>query len=199
MRYPGHNVVTANELHLPVGRPVTVRLTTQDVIHSFWVPELHGKLDMIPNQTNSFWLQADNAGVYKGLCAEFCGVQHAKMTFLVVAQPQAEFDAWLVQQQAAAEVPAEPLAQRGVQLFLVAGCAHCHTVRGIGAAGNLGPDLTHIASRRTLAAGILPNEQAILARWIIDPQHSKPGNLMPPTALAEDELQALVAYLETLD
>lgn len=198
VRYPGHEVITANELHIPVGVPVHLRLGAQDVIHSFWVPELHGKLDMIPNQTNSFWLQADRAGVFKGLCAEFCGVQHAKMTFLVVAQPEAEHRAWLQQQQAPAALPSEPLAQRGLEVFLGAGCAHCHTVRGTDATGNLGPDLTHLAARRTLAAGILPNEQTNLANWIVNPQHSKPGNLMPPTPLTDADLQALLAYLATL-
>jgi cytochrome c oxidase subunit 2 len=198
VRYPGAEVVTANEIHIPAGAPVRVRLATHDVIHSFWVPELHGKLDMIPNQTNTFWLQADQPGIYKGLCAEFCGVQHAKMTFLVVAQPQAEYEAWLQQQQTPAAVPGEPLAQRGLEAFLGAGCAHCHAIRGTDATGNLGPDLTHLAARRTLAAGILPNEQENLANWIINPQHSKPGNLMPPTILTDDDLQALLAYMATL-
>ena len=198
VRYPGQEVVTANELHIPAGVPVRLRLTAHDVIHSFWVPELHGKLDMIPNQTNTFWLQADQPGIYRGLCAEFCGVQHAKMTFLVVAQPEAEYRAWLQQQQAPAAIPDEPLAQRGLEVFLGAGCAHCHTVRGTDATGALGPDLTHLAARRTLAAGILPNEQENLANWIVDPQHSKPGNLMPPTPLADEDLQSLLAYLATL-
>ena len=198
VRSPGHEVITANELHIPAGIPVRVRLAAQDVIHSFWVPELHGKLDMIPNQTNSFWLQADDPGVYKGVCAEFCGVQHAKMTFLVVAQPPDEYEAWLAQQRTPAALPNDPLAQRGLEVFLAAGCAHCHAVRGTDATGNLGPDLTHLAARRTLAAGVLPNEQTTLANWIVNPQHSKPGNLMPPTPLTDEDLQALLAYLETL-
>jgi cytochrome c oxidase subunit 2 len=198
VRYPDQGVITANELHIPAGAPVRLRLAASDVIHSFWVPELHGKLDMIPNQTNTLRLQADQPGIFKGLCAEFCGVQHAKMTFLVVAQPEAEFRAWLAAQRESAALPGEPLAQRGLQVFLGAGCTHCHAVRGTDATGNLGPDLTHLAARRTLAAGILPNEQTNLANWITNPQHSKPGNLMPPTPLADADLQALLAYLATL-
>lgn len=198
VRYPDHNVLTANEIHIPAGTPVRVRLAAQDVIHSFWVPELHGKLDMIPGQTNTFWLQADRPGVFKGLCAEFCGVQHAKMTFLVIAQPQAEFAAWLAQQQRTAAVPDEPIAQRGLEVFLSAGCVECHTVRGTDATGNLGPDLTHIASRRTLAAGIMANNPGNMGGWIASPQHIKPGNLMPATPLAGDDLQALVTYLAAL-
>ncbi len=198
VRYPGHNVLTANEIHIPVGTPVRVRLAAQDVIHSFWVPELHGKLDMIPGQTNTFWLQADRPGVFKGLCAEFCGIQHAKMTFLVIAQPQAEFAAWLAQQQQPAAVPGEPIAQRGLEVFLSAGCVECHTLRGTDATGNLGPDLTHIAGRRTLGAGIMANNPPNLGSWIAGPQHIKPGNLMPATPLAGDDLQALVTYLAAL-
>ena len=199
VRYPGHNVLTANEIHIPAGTPVRVRLASQDVIHSFWVPELHGKLDMIPGQTNTFWLQADRPGVFKGLCAEFCGDQHAKMTFLVIAQPDAEFAAWVAQQQQPATLPVEPLAQRGLAAFLHAGCVECHTVRGTPATGNLGPDLTHIGSRRTLGAGALANNPGNLGGWIAGPQHIKPGSLMPPTPLAGDDLQALVTYLSALE
>jgi cytochrome c oxidase subunit 2 len=191
-------LLTANYIHIPAGVPVRVHLGSQDVIHSFWVPELHGKLDMIPGQTNSFWLQADNPGEYKGICAEFCGTQHAKMLFLVVAQPPDEFAAWLEQQQQPAAVPAEPLAQQGLQVFLTGGCVECHAVRGTDATGNLGPDLTHIASRRTLGAGILPNNPGNLGGWIADPQHIKPGNLMPDSPLTGEELQALLAYMATL-
>ena len=199
VRYPGHNVLTANEIHIPAGTPLRVRLAAQDVIHSFWVPELHGKLDMIPGQTNTFWLQADRPGVFKGLCAEFCGDQHAKMTFLVIAQPEAEFAAWVAQQQQAATLPVEPIAQRGLKVFLRAGCVECHTVRGTGATGNLGPDLTHIGSRRTLGAGALANNPGNLGGWIAGTQHIKPGSLMPATALAGDDLQALVTYLSALE
>jgi cytochrome c oxidase subunit 2 len=199
VRYPGHNVLTANEIHIPVGVPVRVRMTSQDVIHSFWVPQLHGKLDMIPGQTNSFWLQADEPGEYTGLCAEFCGEQHAKMLFLVIAQPPEEFAAWIAQQQQPASVPAEPLAQRGLEVFLGSGgCIECHAVRGTDATGNLGPDLTHLAGRRTLGAAIMPNNPGNLAGWIANPQQIKPGNLMPATPIDGEELQALLAYLATL-
>lgn len=198
VRYPGHNVLTANEIHIPAGTPVRVRLASQDVIHSFWAPELHGKLDMIPGQTNTLWLQADRPGVFKGVCAEFCGVQHAKMTFLVIAQPQAEFAAWIAQQQRPAMLPIEPIAQRGLEVFLRAGCVECHTVRGTDATGNLGPELTHVGSRRTLGAGIMANNPGNLGGWIAGPQHIKPGSLMPPTPLAGDDLQALVTYLSGL-
>jgi cytochrome c oxidase subunit 2 len=198
VRYPQHTVLTANEIHIPAGRPVRVHLAAQDVIHSFWVPQLHGKLDMIPGQTNSFWLQADNPGEYKGLCAEFCGTQHAKMLFLVIAQPEDEFQAWLTHQRRPAAVPLEPLAQRGLEVFLSAGCIECHAVRGTDASGNLGPDLTHVASRRTLGAAIMPNNAGNLSGWIADPQHIKPGNLMPDSPLTGEELQALLAYMQTL-
>jgi cytochrome c oxidase subunit 2 len=198
VRYPDHTVLTANEIHIPAGRPVQVHLASQDVIHSFWVPELHGKLDMIPGQTNSFWLQADSPGEYKGLCAEFCGTQHAKMLFLVIAQPEEEFLAWLEHQRQPAAVPLEPLAQAGLEVFLSAGCIECHAVRGTDASGNLGPDLTHVASRRTLGAAIMPNNAGNLSGWIADPQHIKPGNLMPDSPLTGEELQALLAYMQTL-
>lgn len=199
VRYPNQGFTTANELHLPVGQPVTVRLTSEDVIHSFWVPELHGKLDLVPGDVNSFWLQADEAGEYWGECAEFCGIQHAKMQFVVVAEPAEEFSAWIEQQQQPAPEPADPLVQQGQQIFLSSSCVYCHTIEGTNATGALGPDLTHLASRRTLAAGALENNRGQLAGWIIDPQHVKPGNLMPPTALSGTELQALLAYLETLE
>lgn len=198
VRYPQHTVLTANEIHIPVGTPVRVHLSSVDVIHSFWVPELHGKLDMIPGQTNSFWFQADRPGEYKGLCAEFCGAQHAKMLFLVVAQPQEEFEAWLQHQQQPAILPSEPQAQRGLEVFLSAGCIECHAVRGTDATGNLGPDLTHVASRRTLGAGSLPNNPGNLAGWIADPQHIKPGNLMPDSPVTGEDLQSLLAYMQTL-
>jgi cytochrome c oxidase subunit II len=196
--YPAQGFVTANEIHIPVGQPVRVTLASQDVIHSFWVPELHGKLDMIPGQINSYWLQADEPGVYLGICAEFCGIQHAKMLFVVVAEPAEAYAAWLAQQQQPAALPTEPQAQAGLEVFLGSTCVQCHAIRGTDASGNLGPDLTHLASRRTLGAGILPNNRGNLGGWIIDPQHIKPGNLMPASALTGEELQALLAYLETL-
>jgi cytochrome c oxidase subunit 2 len=197
--YPQHGIETANELHIPVGQPVQIVLSTQDVIHSFWVPELHGKLDMIPGTTNAYWLQADEAGEYWGECAEFCGIQHAKMAFVVVAEPEADFTAWLNQQQQPAPAPTAALAQEGQQIFLSATCVQCHTIRGTQATGALGPDLTHLASRRTLGAGALPNTPGSLSGWIANPQHIKPGNLMPASNLTGSDLQALLAYLATLE
>ncbi len=199
VRYPAQGIITANEIMLPVGQPVRIELTSEDVIHSFWVPELHGKLDMIPGRTNSFWLEATEAGEYWGLCAEFCGIQHANMLYLVIAQPQAEFDAWLTAQQSAPPAPTSDLARQGQQIFMDASCDSCHAIAGTAAAGRLGPDLTHLASRRTLASGILENNIGSLGGWIINPQHIKPGNLMPSNDLSGPQLQALLAYLATLD
>ncbi|MCI0575618.1 MAG: cytochrome c oxidase subunit II [Chloroflexi bacterium] len=198
IRYPDEQITTANEIHIPAGRPVRLQLHSLDVIHSFWVPELHGKLDMIPGQTNILWLQAGEPGEYRGVCAEFCGLQHAKMAFLVVAEPAEAFAAWAERERQPAAGPADALAEQGQQLFLEMACADCHTVRGTAAAGTLGPDLTHLMSRHTLAAATLANTRGNLAGWIVDPQHAKPGNLMPQTDLSGEQLLALLAYLESL-
>lgn len=192
VRYPEQQITTANEIYIPVGQPVNVRLATADVIHSFWVPELNGKMNMIPGKTNTLWLQADKPGIYRGLCTEFCGIQHAKMQYMVVAVPPDEFAAWLEHQCQPAPTPENQAIRRGQQIFLGSACVYCHTVRGTNASGQLGPDLTHVASRQTLAAGVLPNNRGSLAGWIVNPQHIKPGNLMPPTALNGDDLQALL-------
>ncbi len=199
VRYPHQQVTTANEIHIPVGTPVRVVLSSDDVIHSFWVPELHGKLDLVPGQTNEFWLQADQPGVYAGRCAEFCGVQHAKMGFIVVAESLEQFNAWMEVQRLPAPEPTESLALRGQQVFLGSACINCHAIAGTQATGNLGPDLTHLASRLTLAAATLPNNRGNLSGWIADPQHVKPGAFMPPAELTGSELQALLAYLATLE
>lgn len=199
VQYPDQSIITANEITIPVGQPVRVRLTSADVIHSFWVPELHGKLDLIPGRTNTFWIEADHPGEYWGLCAEFCGTQHAKMLFLVVAVAQPEFEQWLAAQQTPPAAPTTPLAQQGQQLFLDKACAQCHAIAGTPATGRLGPDLTHLASRRTLAAGVLDNTVGNLGGWLIDPQHLKSGNLMPASSLTATELQAMLAYLQTLE
>ncbi|MDX1663975.1 MAG: cytochrome c oxidase subunit II [Candidatus Promineifilaceae bacterium] len=197
--YPDLGFVTANEIHIPAGQPVRVHMTAADVIHSFWVPELHGKLDMIPGDVTTFWIEADAPGVYYGECAEFCGVQHANMQFLVVADGQAEFEAWVAEQQTPALLPAEGAALDGWRIYQRAGCASCHTVAGTPSSGDVGPDLTHLASRRTLAAATLENNRGNLGGWIINPQSIKPGNLMPPTNLSGPELQALLTFLETLE
>jgi cytochrome c oxidase subunit 2 len=199
-RYPGQDVVSANEIHIPAGEPVRMLLTSSDVIHSFWVPELAGKLDLIPGQVNEFWLEADAPGVYFGECAEFCGIQHARMAFHVVADAPREFASWLeAQRQPAAEPPADSLIAQGQGVLLSSGCIQCHTVKGTQATGQLGPDLTHLSSRRAIAAGTLDNTVGNLAAWVADPQAIKPGAKMPPTPLDADELQALIAYLQSLD
>lgn len=198
IRYDGETI-GANEIHVPVGEPVEFRLASDNVIHSFWVPELGGKRDLVPGHPLSLWLQADEAGVYRGVCAEFCGLQHAKMGFLVIAEPPDRFDAWLERVRAQAEEPDGGAAHGGREVFMNAGCAGCHTVRGTEARGRTGPDLTHLAGRRTLAAAQLPNTRGHLAGWIVDPQGIKPGNQMPPQDLAGEDLQALLAYLTGLE
>jgi len=199
VNYPQQRFSTANEIHIPVGEPVEFKLNSADVIHSFWVPELHGKLDLVPGHTNTLWLEANEPGQYWGLCAEFCGLQHAKMLFVVVAEPRDAFEEWLTDQQAGAAIPEDALSRQGQGIFMARGCADCHTVRGTQAVGNLGPDLTHFADRLTLGAGIAPNTRENLARWIVAPHSMKAGNLMPATSLSEDELSALLAYLESLN
>jgi cytochrome c oxidase subunit 2 len=191
-------IVTANEIHIPTGTRVELRLTSEDVIHSLWIPELNGKADLIPGQSNRMTLYTDHAGEYRGACAELCGVQHAFMLFSVVAQPPDEFEQWLVQQQQAAPIPQDEIALRGQQIFLGSACVYCHTINGTSASGMIGPDLTHLASRSHLGAGVIPNTRGNLAGWIVDSQAIKPGNLMPPIYLEGDDLQALLAYLETL-
>jgi cytochrome c oxidase subunit 2 len=194
---PDDRFVTANEIHVPVGAPVRVRLRSADVIHSFWVPSLAGKLDLIPGKTTEMWIQADHAGVYRGQCAEYCGLQHARMALLVVAMAPAEFEAWRQAQRRPAATPTDPVAARGMELF-ARNCAGCHTVRGAPFSGRGGPDLTHLASRRTLAAGMLDNVRGALAGWLANPQVLKPGTRMPHITLLAEELHALVRYLEEL-
>jgi cytochrome c oxidase subunit 2 len=191
-------VVSANEIHIPVGEPVQISLESRDVIHSFWVPNLVGKRDLIPGYKSSIWFKADSAGVYRGQCAEFCGLQHAKMALVVIAEPKEQFQAWLESQYAAPPEPSDPVTIKGREVFLAGQCSLCHAVAGTEARGTRGPDLTHIASRRTLAAGTLPNTRGHLAGWIIDPQAIKPGTHMPSNQLSSSDLQALLSYLETL-
>jgi cytochrome c oxidase subunit II len=203
--YKAQGVETANELHIPVGIPVEIVLESADVIHSMWIPQLHGKMDAIPTRVNRLILQADEPGVYRGQCAEYCGLQHAHMGFMVVAQPPEEFNVWLTQQQQPAPNPnGSESATRGRDVFLGAGCAHCHTIRGLNDKGvdasavDLGPDLTHLSSRLTIAGASLSNNRGNLAGWVIDAQHVKPGSLMPPTYISSQDLQDLLSYLETL-
>jgi cytochrome c oxidase subunit II len=196
---PGKVFVTANELHIPVGRRVELRLTSTDVIHSFWVPELQGKTDLIPGRENVTWIQADRPGVYGGQCAEYCGIQHATMGLLVIAQPQAEYEAWAVRQRRAAAEPRDSLAALGREAFLGSACALCHSVRGTAAGGNAGPDLTHVASRRTLASALLPNSPGHLGGWIGNPQALKPGSRMPRVPMSREEFRLIHHYLQTLE
>jgi cytochrome c oxidase subunit 2 len=195
---PDEFVSSPNELHVPVGRPVQIKTSSRDVIHSFWVPNLHGKRDLIPGQVTNTWIEADRPGVYQGLCAEFCGHQHARMAFTVVVETPAKFKAWIDQQRRNASTPADQQEQRGQAVFLGSMCATCHTVRGTTAASRIGPDLTHIGSRMTLAAGTLPNTEAHLATWLDDPQAVKPGNRMPPVPMSQADRAAVIAYLRRL-
>jgi cytochrome c oxidase subunit 2 len=195
---PQNWATTANEIHVPVGRPVVLELRSADVIHSLWPPNLNGKRDLIPGDENSLWFQADSPGVYRAQCAEFCGHQHAKMGLLIVAEGPESFGAWLSRQRDTARTPTDSVARRGQEVFLGSTCVMCHAIAGTPAGSRIGPDLTHLASRRTIAAGTLPNTRGNLAGWIINPQAIKPGVRMPPNRLDSDDLQALLTYLETL-
>jgi cytochrome c oxidase subunit 2 len=189
--------VTANELHIPVGKPVQLRLIGDDVIHSFWIPALAGKTDVIPGQTNVAWIQANTPGTYRGQCTEYCGLQHAHMAEFVTADSAADFGSWWTQQLNDAPTPSGDTTLRGESVFL-ARCAACHTVRGTGAGGILGPDLTHIMSRHTLGAGTVPNDPEHLNEWITDAQAVKPGCRMPTLDLPQPDLAAVTAYVQTL-
>ncbi|MEZ5816616.1 MAG: cytochrome c oxidase subunit II [Hyphomicrobiaceae bacterium] len=192
-------IASANEIRVPVGRPVRFSLTTEDVIHSFWVPRLSGKIDMIPGRANTLTISAEKAGVYRGQCAEYCGGAHALMSFYVVALEPSEFEAWISRIREPAQAPQSPKAERGGELFLTNGCGACHTIRGTDADGSLGPDLTHVGSRLSLAAAALPTSKAALARWIAHNQTIKPENLMPPFRnLPAEELDLIATYLEGL-
>jgi cytochrome c oxidase subunit 2 len=193
-------VVGANEVHIPAGRPVTLGLASADVIHSFWVPALAGKIDMVPGRVHRLRLQADRPGVYRGQCAEFCGAQHARMALVVVAHAPADYERWLAAQSRPAALPADALAQRGFAVFQAQRCSVCHTVRGVASGLGLGPDLTHVGSRLQLGAGVRPMGHAALAAWVADPHALKPGVRMPAYGprLDQASLQALAAFLEQL-
>jgi cytochrome c oxidase subunit II len=197
---PSHDVTTANELHVPAGEPVRVELESGDVIHSFWVPELAGKMDVIPGQHNALWIEAKEPGVFTGNCGEYCGPQHAHMRLTVIADPPDTYRAWLAAQQQPAPSPVatDSVASNGFATFNRAGCSACHGIRGTGAAAAVGPDLTHFGSRTTLAAGVLPNTPANLEAWIAGAQQLKPGSDMPDMHVAPADLPVLVAYLESL-
>jgi cytochrome c oxidase subunit 2 len=195
---PSKIVVDANELHLPAGETVQLKLTSRDVIHSLWIPNIAGKRDLIPGYTSSLYLHPDRPGVYRAQCAEFCGHEHAKMALPVVVQTREQFFAWLEQQRTPAVEPTDAVTQHGKRVFLLAACSKCHAITGVEAYGTVGPNLTHVASRRTIGAGTLPNERGYLTSWIVDPQKIKPGVRMPPNPIPGPDLEALLAYLETL-
>jgi cytochrome c oxidase subunit II len=193
-------ITAANELYIPVGRPVELALRSEDVIHSFWVPALAGKVDMIPGRVNRLVLHARERGVFRGQCAEYCGMQHAWMALHVVAVPEEEYEAWLARQAAPAREPVDAALRRGRDALLRENCGTCHAIRGTAAAGTLGPDLTHVGSRSSLAAGRLGNNASMLAAWIAGSQSIKPGNLMPSSnAFTGEELRLVAAYLESLE
>lgn len=195
---PARVFTTANELHVPVARPVIVTLRSEDVIHSFWVPSLHGKKDLIPGRESTISFRADRAGVYRGQCAEYCGYQHANMALYVIADAPVDYERWVARQREPAAPPASPEQQRGLEVFVATSCAMCHAIAGTRAQARHAPDLTHVAGRMTLAAGTLENNPGTRAAWILDPQHVKPGANMPPSALAPADLAAVNAFLGSL-
>lgn len=195
---PQDFVTSPNELHIPVGTTVVLKAQSRDVIHSFWVPNLQGKRDLVPGQVTSFWIHADTPGVYRGQCAEFCGHQHANMAFVVVAKPMNEFLEWIRHQRQSAVEPATSEQRLGRELFMQSTCVTCHTIRGTDAGSRVGPELTHVGSRMTIGAGTLPNTRDHLRQWVSDPQQVKPGIRMPPSPLSREELELVVTYLRSL-
>ena len=195
---PSQRMMTANEIHVPTGQLIEIKLRAADVIHSFWAPNLNGKRDLIPGYVSSLWFRADTPGVYRGQCAEFCGLQHAKMAFFIVAQTPAAFATWRAANAAPNGSPTDSAAAHGQRVFLSAGCPLCHTIAGTDARGTIGPTLSHIATRSTIAAGALPNTRDNLMSWIVNPSAIKPGTHMPAIPLKPADLEAVVAYLETL-
>jgi cytochrome c oxidase subunit 2 len=198
IHYPGTRAVTANEIHIPVNTRVNVVTTTADVIHSFWVPQLARKIDLVPGRRNRILLYASRPGVYRGQCAEFCGLQHAHMSLEVVAQPAQAYRAWLADMTSPAPPATGAAAATGLHLFMADQCASCHQIRGTSASGTVGPDLTHLASRRTLAAATIPNVPGELERWILNPQNIKPGDRMPDLGLPRSQVKDIVTYLDGL-
>jgi cytochrome c oxidase subunit 2 len=196
-QYPDLNITTATDLVIPVGKVVNLEISSVDVIHSFWIPQLNGKTDAFPNRINRSWIQADAAGIFYGQCAELCGPSHANMRSVVIAKDQADFDAW-VQQQQANPAPAVDAAAQGEQLFLVSACIGCHQVNGTAAQGKVGPNLTHVASRTSLAGGMFTNTEGNLKRWLKNPPALKEGVLMPNLNLSDADIEVLTAYLMSL-
>jgi cytochrome c oxidase subunit II len=199
VRYPDEGIVTANEIRIPAGEYIEIRTTGADVIHAVWPSQLAGKIDSTPGEWNTLWLRADEPGVYRGQCAEYCGDQHTNMDFLIIAEPFDEYLAWVVQQQRQAVEPAPAAVRRGQEVFQVAQCGLCHAIQGTAAAGIVGPDLTHLANRMTIASALIPNTRENLRDFVVNPHAVKPGVKMPPSHLSEDDLNALLDYLETLE
>ena len=197
-RYTKSGAVVANEIHIPVGKALSVQLDSIDVLHEFWVPELARKITAVPGHPNHIWIQSDKAGTYLGICSEFCGTEHAWMHFLIVAEPEVEFDAWEKTQLQPAAKPIGDSAVKGLALIQRTSCVSCHTIRGITADARVGPDLTHFASRRQLGAEIADNTPVNLRRWLADPQQVKPGVKMPNFNFSDEQLKQIVDYLETL-
>lgn len=198
VRYARQGIIDANDIRVPVGEPVQLTLRTADVNHSFWVPQITAKTDMTAGRVNVMSLLADRAGVFRGQCAEYCGLQHANMAFYVIAMPPAQFRSWTRQASRTPTTPSDPTLLRGEQVFLSAACSACHAIAGTGANGRVGPDLTHFGSRRTIGAGAIANTAGALGGWITNAQAIKPGNIMPPIQLGPGQLRALIKYLESL-
>jgi cytochrome c oxidase subunit II len=199
IRYPESGVLTANEVHMPVGKELLVRLESIDVIHDYWVPELGRKIDLVPGHPNYMWVVASKPGVYLGACAEFCGDQHANMRIRVVAESEEDFNEWQKQQIVVPPTPRTGIAAKGAVLFQSMACMNCHTIQGTPAAARVGPNLTHLTTRATIGAGVLTNTPENLAKWLYNPQKYKPGALMPNMKLTDSEVKSIVAYLEALN
>lgn len=198
VNYPADSVTTANEVHMPVGKKLLVQLNSADVIHDWWVPSLGNKMDLIPGRENHVWITIHNPGIYEGTCSEFCGAQHAWMRIKVIAQSPEDFQAWLTKDQSPAPEVTGESALKGKDIFLQSSCSSCHTIRGTTAQGKVGPDLTHIASRSTLLAGMLSNNESNLGKWISDPQKIKPGSMMPKFIYQQDSIKSLVSFISQL-
>ena len=197
-RYTESGAIVANEIHIPAGKPLAVKLDAADVLHEFWVPELSRKMTTVPGHPNHIWIQADKPGTYLGFCSEFCGTQHAWMHFLIVAEPQEEFRKWEQAQLAAAPSPSSDNAQKGLALFQQMSCVNCHAIKGTAAAAQVGPDLTHFASRKQIGAGIVENTPENLRRWLRDPQQVKVGIKMPNFKFTDQQFTEVADYIETL-
>jgi cytochrome c oxidase subunit 2 len=195
---PSNTVVTANEIHIPVGRKVEFLGSSTDVIHSLWIPNLHGKRDLIPSRQTRIWIQADRAGTWRGQCAEYCGLQHAHMALVLVAEPETQFAEWQRHEAGPARAPQSDAERRGLDVFLKSACISCHSIRGAEAFAQVGPDLTHFGARQTIASATLPATTSNLTNWIRDPQAIKPGSRMPRVPLSRQDLEDLVTYLESL-